>query len=119
MRGRARYRIASVPFPPGRNSASGYTWEGIEGGLVDADIDDLIQYRASCDWLRHFIDTGDSDEEARAVVSHLPAWPVFRDSPFGAVIRTIVDSALAGDLGPARRHVETVCVDRPDLKAGA
>lgn len=111
MRQRAAEMLKSIPFPAGRNSAVGYTWTGIEGGVSDPDIRDLLQYRASCDWFREAVAHDTVGDEARAILPQIPEWLVFRDAPYRAVVEELIAQVLAGDLEPMRAHVDRVCVD--------
>jgi hypothetical protein len=115
MRERAAVLMEGIPFPPGRNSAAGYAWSGIEGGLFDADIRNLVQYRASCDWFRHVLDHGALGEEERTILAQIPQWLVFRDAPFRTVVESLIAEAFAGNFTPMRQHVERACalVPRP------
>lgn len=112
MKDRAKVNLDETPFPEGRNSAAGYPWTGIPGSLSEAEIRDLVQYRASCDWFRHVLAEGSIDDEARVVLTSIPRWHVFRASPFSTqVVEPAINAALDGNLEPMRTHVNTGCVD--------
>jgi hypothetical protein len=112
MRARSADEQRRTPFPSGRNSVADYPWTGIPGALSGADVRDLVQYRAACDWFRHVLAQGELDEETRAVISQIPNWQTFRGSPFEAeIVRPAIQSALAGDTKALQAVVDRGCVD--------
>ncbi len=110
-----------VPYPPGM--VDRFDWAATPDDPTDMssinfriDVETLVQYRASCLWLRFWVamyDAGNAGAlaAATAVLADVPSWPALRfDRGDGREWwTTLAAQAAARDPGPLRAEVARNC----------
>jgi len=85
----------SIPLPSG-GTFDGVRWEEAGGVFTADEIAFVLQYNATCQWLRAWRDGRNASVTAR-VLAQVPSWPVWRGSEEGAkVIAGVVGDVRAG-----------------------
>jgi hypothetical protein len=110
--------LEQVPVPANTNYVESLNWErqiAATGGLSDSDIAFLIQFRASCEWLKVARRSGLGDKTARAVLDDLPSWPAFRGSPVAQRMQGAISAAQRGDWSGIEGWLLRNCGSRPGL----
>jgi hypothetical protein len=103
--------LDDIPLPPGPVVAGSLDWSQ-QGDVSDADIQFLLQFRASCDWLR-YADRGSglSDEDLR-VLHDIPNWSAFRSTRLQARFAEIIGAFDKGDSSLMRHWLDINCRPR-------
>jgi hypothetical protein len=84
----------TVPLPAG-GTFDGIRWEEAGGGFTKDEIALVLQYNATCQWLRAWRDGRNTPASAR-VLADVPSWPVWRGGDGAAVIAAVVADVRAG-----------------------
>jgi hypothetical protein len=83
-----------IPVPVG-GTFSGVRWE-VAGGLVSrSEIAAVLQYNASCQWLRAWRDHREPATTGQ-VLADVPAWPAWRFAETGTVLAQVAAEVRAG-----------------------
>jgi hypothetical protein len=90
----------SIPLPSG-GTFDGVRWEEAGGVLTPDEIAFVLQYNATCQWLRAWRDGRNTPVSAR-VLAELPSWPIWRGPEAAAVIAGVVGDVRAGGGASAR-----------------
>lgn len=99
--------VKDIPLPIHHPGVASIDWRA-QGPMSDGETRALLQFRATCDWLRERIANGPS-EAADHVLSMLPDWPTHRGGATEKALRDVADRARQGDLRPARQFVALNC----------
>jgi hypothetical protein len=83
-----------VPLPDG-GTFSGVRWEEAGGLFSRTEITAVLQYNASCQWLRAWRDRRQPGVTAR-VLADVPSWPAWRGAETQQVLSRIVSDVRAG-----------------------
>jgi hypothetical protein len=83
-----------IPVPPG-GTFSGVRWEQAGGVLSRTEIAAVLQYNASCQWLRAWRDHRETATSER-VLADVPAWSAWRFAETGAVLAQVAADVRAG-----------------------
>jgi hypothetical protein len=90
----------SIPLPDG-GTFDGVRWEEAGGVFTADDIALVLQYNATCQWLRAWRDGRNTSASAR-VLADVPSWPVWRGSDGAEAISGVVADVRAGGGASAR-----------------
>jgi hypothetical protein len=103
-RGAANARAAAVPLPAG-GTFNGVQWEVGGDGVAQSDIEGVLEYNATCQWLRAWRQAKPTASEARPsretalairVLQTAPAWPAMRGTESGEVLAQVAADVNAG-----------------------
>jgi hypothetical protein len=84
----------TVPLPAG-GTFGGVRWEEAGGVFSRTEIAAVLQYNASCQWLRAWRD-GREKATSEQVLADVPAWPAWRFAETGAVLGKVAADVRAG-----------------------
>lgn len=90
----AAARSLPIPLPDGGNF-NGIRWELGGDGVGSSDIDGVLDYNATCQWLRAWRD-GREAELALHILRTAPRWPALRATESGAYVAGVAEQASAG-----------------------
>lgn len=107
----ARALVKDIPLPTHHPGVACIDWQA-QGPMSDGDMRALLQFRATCDWLRERIANGPS-EATDHVLATLATWPTHRGGATGEALRNVAIRAHEGDLTPAEQFVALHCRARP------
>jgi hypothetical protein len=106
---------AQTPYPP--TGPDTFDWASLPADPHDmgsinyrADIQGLVEFRASCLWLRYWLATQalpEAQQAATTVLADVPAWPSRRDRPGNAT--ELARQAAAGNVDAVSDGVRTDC----------
>ena len=83
-----------IPLPEG-GTFSGVRWEAAGGVFSRAEIAGVLQYNASCQWLRAWRDGREASVSER-VLADVPSWPALRGAEATAMLAQIAAETRAG-----------------------
>jgi hypothetical protein len=83
-----------IPLPAG-GTFSGVRWEEAGGVVSMTEIAAVLQYNASCQWLRAWRDHRDQATSER-MLADIPAWSAWRFAETGAVLAQVSAEVRAG-----------------------
>jgi hypothetical protein len=84
----------AVPLPAG-GTFDGVRWEDAGGVFSRSEIAAILQYNASCQWLRAWRD-GREKAASEQVLADVPAWPAWRFAEAAAVLGKVAADVRAG-----------------------
>lgn len=84
----------AIPLPAG-GTFSGVRWEEAGGVFSRSEISSVLQYNASCQWLRAWRD-GREKGTSQSVLADIPSWPAWRFAETGAVLGKVAAEVRAG-----------------------
>ncbi|WP_037496959.1 hypothetical protein [Solirubrobacter soli] len=90
----------TIPLPPG-GTFDGIRWEEAGGVFTADEIALVLQYNATCQWLRAWRDGRNTPATAR-VLADVPSWPLWRGGDGAAAIAGVVGDVRAGGGADAR-----------------
>ena len=106
----ARALVKDIPLPCHHPAVASIDWQA-QGPMSDGEMRALLQFRATCDWLRERIANG-SSQASDNLLATLAAWPTHRGGATEEALRRVAARARAGDLEPAKRFVALNCQAR-------
>jgi hypothetical protein len=83
-----------IPLPAG-GTFSGVRWEEAGGVIARGEIAAVLQYNASCQWLRAWRD-GRETATSGQVLADVPAWSAWRFTETSAVLGQVAADVRAG-----------------------
>ena len=83
-----------IPLPPG-GSFDGVRWEAAGGVFSRTEIASVLQYNASCQWLRAWRD-GRETATSERVLADAPSWPAWRFGETALVLGQVEADVRAG-----------------------
>jgi hypothetical protein len=84
----------AIPLPAG-GTFSGVRWEGAGGVFSRTEIAGVLEYNASCQWLRAWRD-GREKATSEQVLADVPSWPAWRFAETAAVFGKVAADVGAG-----------------------
>jgi hypothetical protein len=85
---------AAIPLPAG-GTFNGVRWEVAGGVFSRTEIAGILQYNASCQWLRAWRD-GREQGTSEQVLADVPAWPAWRFAETAVVLAKVSADVRAG-----------------------
>jgi hypothetical protein len=85
---------AAIPLPAG-GTFNGVRWEVAGGVFSRTEIAAVLQYNASCQWLRAWRD-GRETATSEQVLADVPSWPAWRFAETSAVLGKVAADVRAG-----------------------
>lgn len=83
-----------VPLPAGGNF-DGIRWGELDGTIGAAQVEEVVQYNAACQWYRALRD-GRDVADARRVIADIPGWQALRGHATGELAAAVAADVAAG-----------------------
>jgi hypothetical protein len=106
--------IAQIPLPGAKGRAVDTDWSSQVrgGGISRGDVEALLQFRATCDWVETALNNKELDAETESVLRDLPNWSGIRGSEVSQRLRAFIEAYLAGDDEPLTQWAARNCIER-------
>lgn len=91
---RAREVATRVPLPAG-GTLRGIRWTELDGSIRPAQVEEIVQYNAACQWYRALRD-GREGGRAAQIIADIPGWPALRGHATGELAAAVAADVAAG-----------------------
>lgn len=91
---RAREVATRIPLPAG-GDFDGIRWAELDGTIRVAQVEEVVQYNAACQWYRALRD-GRDVADARRVIADIPGWQALRGHATGELAAAVAADVAAG-----------------------
>ena len=85
---------AGVPLPAGGNF-NGIRWAELDGTITAAQVQEVVEYNAACQWYRALRD-GRQAADARRIIAEVPGWEGVRGRATGELAAGVAADVAAG-----------------------